>query len=64
MTSNDANRDDCSDTGRALCGRARQVHLGFGESLVAIPLLTLVLGIQTAAPLVSLMAGSIDGRRS
>lgn len=32
---------------------------GFGESLVAIPLLTLVLGIQTAAPLVSLMAATI-----
>jgi uncharacterized membrane protein YfcA len=31
--------------------------LGFGESLIAIPLLTLVLGIQTAAPLVSIMAG-------
>ena len=33
--------------------------MGFGESLLAIPLLTMVLGIQTAAPLVSLMAASI-----
>ena len=30
--------------------------LGFGESLLAIPLLTLVLGVQTATPLVSLLA--------
>ena len=33
--------------------------VGFGESLIAIPLLTLILGIQVAAPLVSLMAASV-----
>lgn len=33
--------------------------LGFGESLLAIPLLTLVLGIQTASPLVSLLAATV-----
>ena len=33
--------------------------LGFGESLFAIPLLTLVLGIQVAAPLSSLLAALI-----
>lgn len=33
--------------------------LGFGESLLAIPLLTLVVGIQTAAPLVSLIAATV-----
>ena len=33
--------------------------LGFGESLVAIPLLTMVVGIQTAAPLVSLIAATV-----
>ncbi|MCB0123458.1 MAG: sulfite exporter TauE/SafE family protein, partial [Caldilineaceae bacterium] len=33
--------------------------LGFGESLLAIPLLTLVVGVQTAAPLVSLLAATV-----
>ncbi|MCB0084260.1 MAG: sulfite exporter TauE/SafE family protein, partial [Caldilineaceae bacterium] len=33
--------------------------LGFGESLLTIPMLTLVLGVQTAVPLVSLIAGTI-----
>lgn len=33
--------------------------LGFGESLLAIPLLTLIVGIQTAAPLVSLLAATV-----
>lgn len=33
--------------------------LGFGESLLAIPLLTLVLGVQTATPLVSLLAATV-----
>lgn len=33
--------------------------LGFGESLLTIPMLTLVLGVQTAVPLVSLLAGTI-----
>ena len=33
--------------------------LGFGEALVAIPLLTLALGIQIAAPVAMLMAASV-----
>jgi len=33
--------------------------LGFGESLLAIPLLTFIVGIQVAAPFSSLMAGFI-----
>ena len=33
--------------------------LGFGESLVAIPLLTLVIGVQAATPLVSLIAATV-----
>jgi uncharacterized membrane protein YfcA len=33
--------------------------LGFGESLLAIPSLTLFLGVQVAAPLVSLVAASV-----
>lgn len=33
--------------------------LGFGESLLAIPLLTLVIGVQTAAPLISLIAATV-----
>lgn len=33
--------------------------LGFGESLVTIPLLTLVLGVQMATPLISLIAATI-----
>jgi uncharacterized membrane protein YfcA len=33
--------------------------LGFGESLLAIPLLTLVVGVQTATPLVSLLAATV-----
>lgn len=33
--------------------------LGFGESLLAIPLLTLVLGVQVATPLVSLLAATV-----
>lgn len=33
--------------------------LGFGESLLAIPLLTMIVGIQTAAPLVSLIAATV-----
>jgi uncharacterized membrane protein YfcA len=33
--------------------------LGFGESILAIPLLTLVLGLQVAAPLMALLAGAI-----
>jgi uncharacterized protein len=33
--------------------------LGFGESLLAIPLLTLSLGLQVAAPLVSLVAATV-----
>jgi uncharacterized membrane protein YfcA len=33
--------------------------LGFGESLVAIPLLTLLIGIQVATPLASLIASSV-----
>lgn len=33
--------------------------LGFGESLLAIPLLTLVIGVQSAAPLVSLIAATV-----
>ena len=33
--------------------------IGFGESLLAIPLLTFVVGIQIASPLVSLMAASV-----
>jgi uncharacterized protein len=33
--------------------------LGFGEALVAMPLLTLLVGLQTAAPLVGLMAAAI-----
>lgn len=33
--------------------------LGFGESLLAIPLLTFVLGIQVAAPLISLIAATV-----
>ena len=33
--------------------------LGFGESLVAIPLLTMVVGVQIAAPLVSLIAATV-----
>jgi uncharacterized membrane protein YfcA len=33
--------------------------LGFGESLLAIPLLTMVVGVQTAAPLVSLLAATV-----
>jgi uncharacterized protein len=33
--------------------------LGFGESLLAIPLLSLVLGVQTATPLVSLLAATV-----
>lgn len=33
--------------------------LGFGESLLAIPLLTLIVGVQTAAPLISLIAATV-----
>ena len=33
--------------------------LGFGESILAIPLLTLVLGLQVAVPLMGLLAGAI-----
>lgn len=33
--------------------------LGFGESLVAIPLLTMVTGVQMATPLISLIAATI-----
>lgn len=33
--------------------------LGFGESLLAMPLLTLALGVQTATPLVGLVATSL-----
>jgi len=33
--------------------------LGFGESLVSIPLLTMVIGVQMAAPLVSLIAATV-----
>ena len=33
--------------------------LGFGESLLAIPLLTFIVGIQVATPLSALMAGLI-----
>ncbi len=33
--------------------------LGFGESLLAIPLLTLVIGIQTAVPLIALIAATV-----
>ncbi len=33
--------------------------LGFGEALIAMPLLTLIMGLQTAAPLVGLMAAII-----
>lgn len=33
--------------------------LGFGESLIAMPLLTLLLGIQTASPLIGLVAASL-----
>lgn len=33
--------------------------LGFGESLLAIPLLTFIVGVQTAAPLVSLIAATV-----
>lgn len=32
-----------------------RVTLGFGDALIAMPLLTMVLGIQTAAPLVALI---------
>ena len=33
--------------------------LGFGESMVAIPLLTMVVGVQMATPLISLIAATI-----
>jgi len=33
--------------------------LGFGESLLAIPLLTLLIGLQTAVPLVTLIAATV-----
>lgn len=33
--------------------------LGFGESLVAIPLLTLVIGLQVAAPLISIIVALV-----
>src|SRR5690348_11778798 len=33
--------------------------LGFGESLLAMPLLTLVLGLSTATPLVGLLATTL-----
>lgn len=33
--------------------------LGFGESLVAIPLLTMVVGVQMATPLISLIAATV-----
>jgi len=33
--------------------------LGFGESLLAIPLLTLIVGVQTATPLIALLAATV-----
>lgn len=35
--------------------------VGFGDALIAMPLLTILLGIQTATPLVGLMAAAMSG---
>ena len=34
--------------------------LGFGDALLAMPLLTLIIGVQTATPLVALMGHADD----